>query len=182
LNDRGYSTLVRAIKTHHGGLSKFRTLLGQHNSRKPNGVWNNQDHIIAETRNVMAEHNFNSCPSSRQLLKLGHGDLVHAIQEHIGFRKLRELLGENQVKVEPGAWRDSDYVQSEAIKFMQQNDLKTLPTQRQFYALGKADLLSGINRYHGGLTAFRAKLNAHLGANPEKKELEDLIDGYDAHQ
>ena len=43
----GHSSFIAAISKYHGGLSKFRKFLGQEELKIKNGLWKNEEYIIA---------------------------------------------------------------------------------------------------------------------------------------
>lgn len=176
----GRYDLINAIRKYHGGFFAVRTLLQEHNERVAHGTWQSRAYAIQQARSAMDANGWKSLPEMKTLVKAGYSSLAVAITKyHGGFRAIRKDLGEQPDKVEPGMWKSLDYTLQQALSLLRKRKLATLPSA-SIIQTWDSSLFGAIARYHGGFPAFRMKLNAHLGINPEKKEIEDLIDGYDS--
>ncbi|MCP6719618.1 MAG: hypothetical protein KJI71_05380 [Patescibacteria group bacterium] len=158
LSKLGHSSLVTSTCEYHGGFAKIRLLLGE-NIPEAKADLQDLDVIKKEIRKIMEEHRFDFIPSQVQLQKLGRYDLSSAISTHHGgFRKFRELMGEEQRKVEPGLWQNEDYAIQRAREVMEELNADTLPSFNSLHNAGYSSLAFAIGQYHGGMTKFRKKL------------------------
>lgn len=74
----------------HGGINKFRKLLGYDLPKRPNGYWTDEL-IVSELRNII-----NKCgyfPSQEELMSMDRNDILGAIANNGGFLKFHNLLG-----------------------------------------------------------------------------------------
>lgn len=95
LNHNGYSSLVYAICTHHGGMSKFRLLLGQEEMRRDSGLWSDINYTIRQAQEVMRHEGWATLHSMAELQNKGNYSLVNAITKyHGGIVAFRKLLSE----------------------------------------------------------------------------------------
>jgi len=181
LRKLGYGTLSSVIDKYHGGYRNFRKLLGEEQTKIENGKLQDLDFLLTELDKIKRKNNLDHIPSSYWLQKNNYTGFVRAIHEyHGGFRKLRTIVGEKQLKREDGVWKSLDYTIEQAQLFIQQHpELKGLPSHRKivFYE-GGVILYQVIVRYHGGLVAFREKLREYMGLQSYGSELEDLVKEY----
>ncbi len=93
----GYSSLINAIHSYHGGFYNFRKILGEEEKRRKLGTWKDHSYGLQQAQKVIAEHGLSSLPNDEKLREMGYGALAKAITVHYGgFREFRALLGEVQ--------------------------------------------------------------------------------------
>lgn len=169
-----YSRLTNAIYNYHGGMRRFREILGQKPLEKEKGYWQNLDNVKKELEDVMREHNLESLPTQYQLTKLGKSILAYAIHKyHGGFRKFRELYGEEPKRRSVEDLKDPDYCISEAKRIMQEHGLDSLPIHRTLVKLGCGYLSKAITHYHRGFYNFR-KLLGETSPRPKMGSWQSL--------
>jgi len=97
LDKNGYSALTNALKKYHGGFQTFRTKLGQQNTTKQNGYWQQEENTIAEAKKAMQKHEWNTLPSENELQKYGYYSLNSSISKYYGgILNFRKLLTEHE--------------------------------------------------------------------------------------
>jgi hypothetical protein len=102
LEGHGYSALSNGISKHHGGFLRFRTLMGQENSRVPRGYWKSLENTLAEARSTLEENSWENLPSQGRLSGAGKSDLLHAINRyHGGLLEFRRILEERGISPSP---------------------------------------------------------------------------------
>ena len=179
LNEIGYGSLCVAISKYHGGLNKFRELLGEELLIKPMGYWESLGNCLDEAKSLMEKHSFDKFPSSGKLNELGYGSLCVAISKYYGgMGKFRKLLGQEELKKPNGYWNSLENTISEAKKIMEENSFDQLPSQQRLGELGYSSLGAAISNYHGGFVYFREILNEELGIKSEKEHLTELLEDY----
>ena len=146
--------LLGAINTH-GGINKFRKLLGGELTQAPTGYWT--DKKILEKLKVIITTT-GHFPKQTELIELERHDLLRAIFRHGGSNKFRALLGKEIIKSSTKDWSDE-----EIIKRLKTIITPTghLPTQKELSVMGKNDLLWAINK-NGGIIKFRKLLGEEL--------------------
>ena len=90
-------------------------------------------------------------PSESRFREIGRYDLFKAIKRHGGLRKIRDTLGLEQRRKEDGYWT-KETVLAEAREVIK--NLGYLPSQKEMYSLGRADLWNQLI-LHGGVEHFR---------------------------
>lgn len=160
--ENGSGSIIYAISHYHGGMFKFRQLLGLALSRQPPGHWT-IDNIISKLCEIMNVNQLHVMPGAHLLRKYGYGDIVNAIKKHHnGFKKFRKKVGKilnSKLKsTEPGIWKNFEYAKSEAYKAMKKLGVETLPGSKTLREAGYGPLLSGIMIYHNGMRSFRKKI------------------------
>lgn len=148
--------------------------------RKPHGFWNDLANVERELLLVNGQLGCTgkkSVPRLSEIAALGRGDLVAAISKHGGVKRVAEDLrwgrggktrrATSTVTLPDGVsgrrvrdkmlrrpkayWDDIGRVQSEIGAFVAEYGVKgVMPTQKQFYAFERADLVQAAGR-HGGL-------------------------------
>ena len=99
-----------------------------------------------------------------KLKKLGCSYISYAItQYHGGFHNFRKILGEEQQRNESGLWKNLNYTIQQAQKFMEQNNINTLPSHEKLLEMGRSDLGNAISKYHRGYRNFREILRERQG-------------------
>jgi len=159
LEKSGYSSLSSSIGKYHGGIQQFRTTLGQTNHKKQYGYWQQEENTIAEARQIMEKHEWNTLPSKNELEKHGYSSLIGAIiKYHGGIQQFRTTLGQKNTKKPQRYWQNESTILSEAQEAMKEQKWNTLPSARELIEKGYSSLSFAIIQYHGGMYTFREKL------------------------
>ncbi|HLP79123.1 MAG TPA: hypothetical protein VK158_00660 [Acidobacteriota bacterium] len=159
ISDLGYSGLIDAVSTYHGGIRHMRTLLGDEQPRADNGALDDFAVVLAQVKEIMAEHALRRVPSQKTLVGLNYKTLAKVIvDKHGGFRTLRTALGEKQVRRDDGLWKQEAYAIEYAKKVMAEKNLSELPPFNQLVKDGHSSLVFAITNHHGGMAEFRKKL------------------------
>jgi len=168
LQKHGYSSLSSAITKYHGGHPTFKTTLGQQNTKKPRGFWQQEENTITEARKAMKEQEWTTLPSNKELQKHGYSSLSSAINKyHGGHTTFRTTLGQTNTTKPQGYWKKEENVIAEATKAMKEQGWDTLPPQVELKKNGYASLNTAISRHHGGLNKFRTKLGQQNRERPK---------------
>jgi hypothetical protein len=158
LIDVGRNDLYSAI-SRHGGILKFRKLLGDEPLRSPKGFWTDKT-LIQDLSKIKSE--IGHFPSQKELTYLGRTDLTTAISQHGGLNKFRKLFGYESIHKPDGHWSDNIIV----------NDLNPIisqlghfPTQPELKSMKRYDLASAINN-QGGSNKFRTLMGYEFIKKP----------------
>ena len=169
----GYSTLSNAIYKHYGGMYKFavRLELPMQHTNVPNNHFRDLPPLQAALMEFVAEHGTaNTMPTQPQLKANGRSDLSNAISRyHGGFAAVADRLGleMTQDHSPDQHWTDFKVVERELLMWIEQHGTPgTMSTYAQLSASGRADLASGIAKYHRGFKAVTAALGLIPGSNP----------------
>lgn len=160
----------------HGGINKFREIIGDELLKVSNGYWTD-DTIIKQLTDV--KNKISHFPTHTELLALGRTDLSSQISKHGGYNRFRKILGDKIIQVSQGYWSD-EIIVSDLIKI--KNKLKHFPTYQEIINLGHFDLANAINK-QGGINKFRLLLGDKILKQPDGywteetiiKELKDII-------
>ncbi|MCP6719619.1 MAG: hypothetical protein KJI71_05385 [Patescibacteria group bacterium] len=167
LNRIGYFSLTNAINRHHGGIVKFRKLLGETLQRKPNGYWNKWGNARRELSRVMEE--IRHFPNQKELQSRGLSSLAVAItRTYGGMNAVRKKLGESVTKRDNEHYRDWVVVEHKVELVLQDHpelDGK-IPSAYWLQRNGYFGLVNGIKKHHGGFGRFREL----MGMNPGQVE------------
>ncbi len=163
LKKNGYSMVSSAIH-QHGGFPKIRQKMGYDLVRKPNGYWDDEKNVVEEAKKVIEANSWEKLPDHRQLVELGHSDLVSAIEDHGGFRKFRTLLGEEQKKVADGYWTE-ERILDDCRKIVSQKG--GLPSSKKLIKLGYGGLVTAIYRRKKGFSWVRNELGLNERVKPK---------------
>ena len=126
---------------------------------KPRGYFKDICNGILEAEFVKSEHDLDRLPSASTLTEMGYSGLSCAIvRYHGGFRKFRELLGEDQRRKPIRYWKSIDNFLKEIDAAKQKEGWTTLPNQRQLCESGYSMIVSAIKNYHGGSYKVRELL------------------------
>src|SRR3989344_7560320 len=159
LSEHGYSSFVIAVNKRYGGFSAFREILGEKDSKAPQGTWKKIEFIIDEARKMMKENDMKYLHCAEKIRELGYTSLSSAIEKyHGGYTKFRILLGESPRRIENGLWRDREYVIQQLEKIMTARKLNRAPTSYQLQRWGYKSLVGAVHIYHGGFKKFRESL------------------------
>ena len=175
----GENTLAVSIVGYHGGFRRLRKTFGEKKIRAASGAWKDRNYAIAQAREMMKKHGFETLPQKDVALKLGYGDLVKAIyNHHNGYQAFRELLGEKNPYVKRGTWSSLDNCVQTVIDVMKANNLREVPNGNYLGKLGYNGLASAIGQKHGGAETFTAEVKRRLGMRSEDEELSSLLEKY----
>lgn len=154
LSTTGRGNLLGAISTH-GGVNKFRELLGVEIIKAPTGFWT-KEQTLSELKKTIKE--LGHFPTNTELREMERTDLQHAIYVHGGTNKLRELFGVETIQKPAGYWTD-ETILIELKKI--QDGAGYLPTYGKLQELGYKGLIGQIDR-HGGMNKFRELLGVEI--------------------
>lgn len=155
---QGYGGISNTI-IKHGGINKFREILGYKIIRKPKCYWSDET-IIKELKSIIEE--IKHFPTERELRSANHYDLTSAISINGGIVKFRKLLG-NDLLVKPrNFWTEENTIKElkEVISTMNR-----FPSKNELIAMNKHGLINGINK-HGGIEKFRKLFGYELLQKP----------------
>ena len=173
------SSLGDAMVKYHGGFRKFRQILGQKQKRTQFGLWKDLEYVLTHVEKVMQRHGFTELPGAERLKDVNEGALASAIiKYHGGFRKFRELLGEDQREKPKGYWKNIENLIFEVEKAMKKEEWNNLPKTSKLKELGYNQIVNAICKYHGGLLALRELLRQRQGIPSEREQLEGLLEEY----
>jgi len=179
LTKHGYSALSNVISKYHGGMQQFRTTLGQTNTKKPNGYWENLENVVVEARQAMQEQEWNTLPTQQELKTHRYHSLASSISKyHGGLNTFRTTLGQTNTTKPNGYWQQEKNAITEALKAMGEQEWNTLPPARELAKHRYNSLSRAISRYHGGFHNFRKLLFEHTTGKTQKQQLEELLDEY----
>jgi hypothetical protein len=131
LYNKGYCSLTQSVTRYHGGIVKFRKILGQENQW---GNWKDLNYTIRQARQAMQEQGWSALPGWRMLLDHGYSSLIGAIHKyHGGFAAFREQLGQ---KITRKSWKNLAHVVQQAHIIMQEQGWNTLPSEKVLRAKG----------------------------------------------
>lgn len=155
---QGYGGISNAI-IKHGGIDKFREILGYKIIRKHKYYWND-DTIIKELKSIIEE--IKHFPTERELRSSNHYDLTSAISINGGIVKFRKLLGYDLLIKPRNFWTEENTINGlkEII-----NKINYFPSKNELINMNKHDLISAINK-HGGLEKFRKLFGYELIQKP----------------
>eukprot|EP00177_Eucheuma_denticulatum_P003061 GFKZ01005513.1.p1 GENE.GFKZ01005513.1~~GFKZ01005513.1.p1 ORF type:complete len:436 (+),score=43.78 GFKZ01005513.1:242-1549(+) len=151
-------------------------------NRKPHGFWNDFANLERELMAVncqLGRPGKKIVPKLNEMRMLGRGDLVAAVGKHGGIRKVAEDLrwgrgGKTRRVVATASstarrrekvlrrprkyWQDIDRVKMEIGAFIAEYGVKgVMPTRKQFYKFGRADLVQAAGR-HGGVRVLAKQM------------------------
>ncbi len=163
----GYSNLSNSILKYHKGFRETRRNLGIKQLRIADELELKElDNLLIEISIMLDNYpELNGrMPSQKWLIKNGYMSLVNSIQNHHGgFRKIREILKSEQLRVEDGHYKNIVNIIGEFERIFDEHlelDGK-MPSVEWMRKNGYGKLYYGIHRYHGGFPAFREKLSKH---------------------
>lgn len=148
---------------------------GKQPNRKPHGYWNdfaNLERELVAVNCQLDRPGKKIVPKLTEMKMLGRGDLVAAVGKHGGIRKVAEDLRwgrggktrrvvaiasstaqrrEKVLRRPRKYWQDIERVKIEIGAFIAEYGVKgVMPTRKQFYQFGRADLVQAAGR-HGGV-------------------------------
>ena len=98
----------------------------------------------------MKEHNLDTLPTQKELLKFGYSGLSSAIIKHHGGLPIfkEKHLGE-ELSIKPnGYWSSLEHTIYESKKVMKEQGVDMLPSQKKLNELGYSSLGSSIQIHH----------------------------------
>jgi hypothetical protein len=102
LREHGYSSLTTAIDKYHGGMRKFRKLLGERQRERPKGSLEDLDYVVDMAREVMIPEDGRVLPPASILEERQYSSLCYAIMKyHGGFDTFRRILEERGISPSP---------------------------------------------------------------------------------
>jgi hypothetical protein len=123
------------------------------NSIKSLECWDNLEKILK----TIIKENGGNFPSQKYLNQNGYSTVSSAISNyHDGFPNVREKMGYELVRKPNGYWNEKNTLE-EAQKFLEENELKELPSHNKLVSLGYSDLAGAIQD-NGGYSVIRDKL------------------------
>jgi len=170
----GCSSLASEI-SHHGGIHEARRKLGFGWLGKPKNYWKSWENFERELRaEMMKEYRdkdgvfkkAGELPTKPQLERAKRSDLSNAAADHGGFHAIRRKMGQDELRVEAGYWKDWERFRSELEKEIakeyRDKDGNVFKRAGEFPTKShlkeeRPDLNSAC-RYHGGLNAIRRKV------------------------
>ena len=159
-------TAGRSLCTSSDGVDKFPM---QHNIA-PANHFQELSTLEAALLEFVAEHGTaNTMPTEAQLQSNGRSDLAHALQRHGGSAAVAGRLGleMTQEQAPDHYWEDPEVMKRELLLWIEQHGTPgTMPTESQLCVSGRADIVNGIRKYHGGIKAVTATLGLVPGSNP----------------
>ena len=184
LRKKGYSSFTHAIHKYHGGLGKFREILGEGRLKNQNGIWKDESYTIAQAERFMKENKYTELPSSATLQEKGAGSLLSGIKKyHRGIESFRRKLEERKQVNNPRSleafleayvdgteiphvngeankpasyWSDWNNVQTVLAELIEKHG--SIPSYKKLKALNQGTLAWAIDHYHGGFPAVREKM------------------------
>lgn len=135
----------------HGGINKFRNLLGYDISYKPDGYWTD-DNIIKELKSIISK--INHFPLYNEIREIGLG---HIVNKHGGLNKFRILLGYEIHQNSPNYW-SFETTQKELKLIIEK--LGHFPGIDELIRLNRSDLIHSIHR-NGNINKFKESLGYH---------------------
>jgi len=138
-------------------------------TNRPNGYWKKEENVIAEAKQAMEKHGWDTLPQHGQLSLFGYSSLGAAITNyHGGIQGFRTKLGQQNPQKPPGYWQKLENVLVEATKAMEEQKWDTIPSAKKLTKHGYTSLRTAINKYHGGFITFRTTLGQTNTKKPQK--------------
>lgn len=165
----GRTNLSSAI-SKHGGSRKVAEKLGLKikYQAKPIGFWNNPKNLEFELFAFIEEHKMSGImPTNDVMRQLGRHDLVNAIQEHGGSRKVAMQLGlELTHNWKPrGYWEIWGNTEREFRTFIEEHGATgVMPTYNDLKNANRIDLIGVVQRW-GGFSIIARRLGLRYIGN-----------------
>ncbi len=155
IRDEGYSGLVSATYSYHGGISNVAESMGRTPTKRSNGYWT-LDNTLKECRKLVRKER--DLPNQDRMRKAGLGSLEFAIAQHGGRYRIRELLGiEDKAPERPKGYWTLDRV-LETYKDLTKQ-LGHPPTNSDLDRLDYNGMAWTISNKYGGYNTIRKKLD-----------------------
>lgn len=87
----GFRGLWRAIPKYHGGLGRFRELLGEYNCLVDRGKWHDLEFTLEKAKELMIKNKLDELPPYEKLRSISRS-LANAIKRYHGYSDFRERL------------------------------------------------------------------------------------------
>lgn len=146
--------------SRHGGINKFRTLLGYELIQKPNDYWS-KDSVIKELEQIIKL--VGHFPTQPELCNIGRLDLASQVTRHGGYPKFRKLLGYHTLIHPANYWNDETIINELKVII---NKINMFPSITHFKTTNKQKLMGAIAR-HGGINKFKTLLGYELFQKPD---------------
>ncbi len=178
LSKKGYSSLSSAIQ-YHGGFRKFRKLLGEKQKKIEDGLLKDFNYAKERILELMQENGWETIPSYDSFRKIGESGLASGIAKyHGGICVFRKKIGKPQLQKSLNYWKDLENIKEEAFNIIKEFKTDILPGSRFLNEHGYSSFVNAVQKYHGGIPAFREKLREYLGRPSEKDQLENMLKDY----
>lgn len=146
----GRNDIVHAI-LRHGGINKYRVLLGYNVIKKNIGYWT-EDNTIKELKEYI---NKNNCfPIFRKIKDTEYHKIITGIQRNGGVNKFRRLLVFKELKQDSGYWT-FDILKESIINIIK--NIGYFPSFSELMSMNKYDIIFGMSLY-GGIRKIRADM------------------------
>jgi RNA polymerase sigma factor (sigma-70 family) len=155
----------------HGGMKTVRGLMGQPQAQGRPLYLNDFEKLKKDLQPVIRE-NGGVLPSERQLLKKKRHDLTHGIRIHGGFRTVRGMLEQGQLR-EASAFKEWGALAAALKPHIEANG-GFWPSSGYLRKKNRYDLVHAILKHHGGFAAAREKHG--LQSKPAEHERMPLAD------
>lgn len=146
LDDLDKSDLRGAI-TQHGGINKFRTLMGYIPTKKSARFWT-EENTMNELKKVIDK--LGHFPSLKEAEEIYGSSLRRAIIMHGGFSKFRKILGYQETHKPLRYWTEENTIHELGLVI---DKLGHFPTQTELQKQRKQSLALAIAKY-GGFNKF----------------------------
>lgn len=157
LHARGQSSIIDAIKRHHGGMRAARAKLGYAQPRKAKGYYHAFENVRAEVEPIARE--LGRFPTQDEFLARGHGSLVQCVwRYHGGLEAVRWRIGlsPSHTAISRGTWKSWNRIVETLRPIIVQEG--TIPLERCLRKLTGSGFVGAIHRHHGGLNEVRRRL------------------------
>lgn len=175
LDKIGKSNLRGAI-IQHGGINKFRDMLGYTLAKKSAGFWT-EENTKSELKKVIK--NIGHFPTINEVEKLYGSSLRRAIIIYGGFNKFRKLLGYQETHKPSGYWTKENTIKELGLVI---DRLGHFPTQTELQKQHQQSLAVAISK-HGSFNEFGMlfgytnikKPNAYWSEQKTLNELKKIV-------
>ncbi len=98
LRSLGINSINSSIQKYHGGVQKFREILGVKEGIKKSETWKSLDYVLKYAQEFLEQNpQYKNLPSTNILYKIGETKFLNALRYHGGYlvfkRQLHEYLG-----------------------------------------------------------------------------------------
>jgi len=168
MRKNGFSNLGASIVRYHGGFLKLRKKFNFEELQRYRGIKLDSWKKLSNAIDLMFRENpefEGKLPSDPWMRDNGHHGLAKAIRiHHGGFRKVRDKLGQEQLREEDGLFKDFDFVKNKLENIVKDHpEFKgRIPSVNWLQKNGYGSLYSAIYNYHGGYQKVRKKLGVAL--------------------
>ncbi|HLP79724.1 MAG TPA: hypothetical protein VK158_03765, partial [Acidobacteriota bacterium] len=168
-----YSDFLGAV-ANSIGLTKLRELLGLKIEKAGAGWWT-KERILQEVKKIIAQNG--DLPTKDELAHMGLQNLAGQIEANGGYPYFRKLAGLEYRQLPKGTWQKEEYAMEQAHKCMVELGRTELPSYGMMTKAKYTSLVQSIQKYHGGIVAFREKFNARFNIS-KPVGLEQVLSEY----